>query len=310
MSGRMRARLIAMLRSGVSTMVAVLVLAASPCALAEEAPEESGDAPVPERTEPARTEATRVDLAIPTVQLRARARRSFGEANFSGAMPYFEEILRRHPENRSARNYLVECYRVLGFDADADALLAGARPLGAPTRVPESSAPPPTRVASTGTAPGPSWKRNPRKSNWFEVRADLMGPVIGLGLSATWQPIWLLGFSAGFGGLALPDRDENLTAVYVELQFRLLPFAITPTIAAGVLGLGGENVQRFDDRLGWLGDPEGDDAARGLGYVSFGARYDFADVPVFVDGGVGFARAAGSTPGLVLFPGFRGGVRF
>ena len=252
-----------------------------------------------------------VDLAVGNARLMAHARRTFARADFSAAMLYFEELLRRRPEHRLARNYLVECYRALGFDSDADAILAGALPVGEPTPVRSASMPPehtrPVSAPSVAVVPAGGVTVNRRQGNLFELGAGLLGPSVGLGVVGTFQPVWLVAVSAGVGGLGLPDTEDNIVSVFVEVQLRVLPMAITPTVSFGGVAVGGERVARFDPVFAASEGAVED--GRSYFYVSFGARYDFKD-SAFVEAGCGFVRSALAPHSVVPFPGFRGGLRF
>jgi len=261
------------------------------------------------------------DLQRGTATLYADAYERFAGGDFAGALPLFEEVLRREPEHPSARNYVVECLTAVGRDDDAAAAREGAGPPGeATTYAPappksgnDAPAAPQAEVAVAKPPETPEARKarlNPRGSHRGGFGITLLGPGVGLGIFAELRPHWAVAINGGIGVLVLKSASgsrSGLAGLWLEATAMPIPFRLTPTIGVGITSLAGTAVWRFDSMASPI-------ASRGqlrlVGYWHLGLRYD-SRKGFYLAAGVGFIPT-GRGPGQAFapWPGFKFGLRF
>ncbi len=290
----------------------------------EEAPEGDAPPPAPEGAlappEEPPPPPPAVDLNRGTATLYAEAYELFGAGDLAGALPLFEEVVRREPDHPSARNYLVECLMEVGRADDAEAARDGAVPPGPVT----AYVPPATKSGNNAAPPAPvveapetpeskkarGDKRNPRRTSRGGAGLTLLGPGVGLGLYAEFRPHWAVALDGGLGFVLIKSDSgtrSGMAGVWAEASLMPVPFRLTPTIGVGITTLAGGAAWRLDSFAQALA---GRNRLRLVGYWHLGLRYDSAR-GFHVAAGVGFVPT-GREPGKAFapWPGFKFGMRF
>ncbi len=293
------------------------------------APDAQEEGTVPDAAEGAAAEEAPPDVSEPagpaldrkTSILYAGGYKAFASGDLRGALPLFEEVLRREPDHPTARNYLVECLMALGRVDEGRLIAEGGTVGGEPTPV-AGEAPSPsgrqeiardggksTQSASEGSLPlyrRPSF--NPRIEGKGGVGLGILGPAVGLSAFAQYRPHWLLTLIGGIGGLGLytSEGGDGMGAFFGEAQLLPIPWRLTPVIGVGFSAFAGPLAWQLDTlHVASLAAP----GLRLFAYGILGLRYD-SPSNYFISGGVGFMPTGEWPSFLVPFPGFRAGVRF
>ncbi len=253
--------------------------------------------PLPPAPPSTSTEPLGPDLSGAPAELFARGYTRFAAGEFSAAIPLFQEVLRRDPEHRQARNYLVESLRASGRGAEADALREGPLAIAAPPPEPPAAKPEPAEVAPKD--PEVKKKRmNPRAFRRGSAGIGIVGPSVGLGAWVELRPTWLVAINGGVGGLVIVKDGvgRGLGGFHVEATLAPIPFRLSPTIGVGLSGLFGDQVWRTDPWFAHL--VQGNDFKL-TPYFNLGVRYD-AKRGVQLE--VGVYLVPSLVPGLPLVP--------
>jgi hypothetical protein len=266
-----------------------------PVAPAEPFPSEPGDPPSADQPEAEEEAVPASPLAQPSPALFEEGNKLFAQLQFDAAVVYFEEVLRRDPEDSNARNRLVESLRALEREEDAVAVLEGAVPLGEPTPFAE---PEPEEEERS---------RNPRGDRRFSAGIGLGGSSVGLGAWAEFRPHWIAAISGGFGALVLVQdaRTSGIGSGFLGVDFLPLPFYISPVVGVGVAAIFGDAVWRTDSfTKPWVTGTD----IRLLPYLNLGARLDLGRMQM--QAGVWLVPTGQRSTPLVPVPGARIGLHF
>lgn len=260
---------------------------------AEPFPDAAGDAPAP-----AHATAPSADdpLAQPTDALYAAGLSAFEQLDFAGAVPFFEEVLRREADHSGARNYLVESLLNLERAEAAAAIREGAVPPGEPTAVVVPPAEPKTKRS-----------HNPRADRRFTAGVALGGSAVGVGVFAEFRPAWMVAVSGGFGGLPLIEGRSvtGIGAVHLQADILPVPFYVSPVVGAGIAAAFGDAIWRTD---GFLKAAVTGPDFRLVPYVQVGARLDVGRM--HLSGGIWLVPTGDLAWPLLPLPGARLGLSF
>ena len=174
--------------------------------------------------------------------------------------------------------------------------------------VPPSDAPAPEAGDEAPEAGDDAPACNPRADSRAGAGLAAFAPVVGGGLFLELRPHWSFSVTGSAGG-AVWSSNAAATGVFtfaVEFSWLALPFAITPELGAGFVGLVGDGAWALVD--GRVGAPFAASGRRALPYARFGARFDGRGGWMIGAGVVLAPDPTGTAP--VPFPSIRVGGRF
>ena len=295
----------------------------------EPAPGDPGVEPAPGTAEtgsPSEVVEPAPDLDRPTATLYTEAHGFFNEGRFGAAVPLLEEVLLREPQHPTARNYLVECHRALGRDAEADSILAGDLPPRVPRAAeapagggaaswalpehPVPTAPPELTEAEKADRDEERRRsRNPRAFRKMSAGLGIVGPTVGLGGWVEARPHWLVAIHGGVGGLAVvrsSGSNDGLLSLHIQADFTPIPWRISPVIGAGLAGLFGSMAWNLDGLVESLVLRPN---ARLVPYLNVGGRLDLPQ-RFQVEVAVALAPTGNIRAPILPIPGVRLGLLF